>query len=92
MTMDLDQPRTGPYTDPVKDVGVYEAKTHLSDLLRRVEAGEEVLIRRGDTVVARLVPARASGRRPLGMDEGRMTVPDDFDAPLDDATLADFDA
>jgi antitoxin (DNA-binding transcriptional repressor) of toxin-antitoxin stability system len=48
--------------------------------LRRVEAEEEVLIRRGDTVVARLVSARASGRRPLGVDVGRMTVPDDFDA------------
>lgn len=37
---------------------VGEAKTRLSELLARVEAGEEITIARGDTPVARLVPAR----------------------------------
>ncbi|MBA8821860.1 prevent-host-death protein [Ochrobactrum sp. P6BS-III] len=36
-------------------VKVAEAKTHLSDLLARVEAGEEVIISRGNTPIARLV-------------------------------------
>lgn len=76
----------------MKDVGVYEAKTHLSDLLRRVEAGEEILIRRGGTIVARLVPAAPEGRRLLGIDEGVWTVPDDFDAPLDAETLLTFES
>lgn len=74
----------------MKDVGVYEAKTHLSDLLRRVEAGEEILIRRGDVIVARLVPAAPAGRRLLGIDVGVWSVPEDFDAPLDDDTMRDF--
>ena len=38
-------------------VGAFEAKTHLSSLLERVERGEEVLITRHGKVVARLVPA-----------------------------------
>lgn len=72
------------------EVGVHEAKTRLSELLRRVEAGEEVTIRRGRIVVARLVPSKAGGKRRLGLDVGRFDVPDDFDAPLDEAVLAAF--
>lgn len=74
------------------DVGVHEAKTRLSELLRRVEAGEEVTIRRGRVVVARLIPAKPSGKRRLGIDVGRLEVPEDFDAPLDEATLASFES
>lgn len=38
-------------------VGVHEAKTRLSELLRAVEAGEEVIVTRGGQAVARIVPA-----------------------------------
>lgn len=38
------------------EVGVYEAKTRFSELLKRVEEGETVLVKRRDKVVARLVP------------------------------------
>ena len=37
-------------------VTIHAAKTHLSQLIARVEAGEEIIIARGDTPVARLVP------------------------------------
>jgi prevent-host-death family protein len=47
-------------------VGSYEAKTHLPELLKHVEAGEEVLITRNGHPVARLVPAAGSGRPPIG--------------------------
>lgn len=48
------------------EVTVQEAKTHLSRLLRRVEAGEEVVIRRGRERVAMLVRAPAKpGRRQI---------------------------
>lgn len=72
-------------------VGVHEAKTGLSDLLRRVEAGEDVVICRGTEPVARLVPIRPPGGRRLGLDEGRFAVPDDFDAPLPDEVLDSFE-
>lgn len=50
------------------EVTVQEAKTQLSRLLRRVEAGEEVLIRRGREPVAMLVraPSRSGRRRIWG--------------------------
>ena len=38
-------------------VGAYDAKTHFSELLERVEAGEEVTITRHGAPVARLIPA-----------------------------------
>jgi prevent-host-death family protein len=39
-------------------VGAYEAKTHFSQLLEKVEAGEEITITRHGTPVARLVPIK----------------------------------
>lgn len=66
------------------EVTVQEAKTQLSRLLRRVEAGEEVLIRRGREPVAMLVRAPPrEGRRAIWGDlEGSMAP--DFDALPDD--------
>lgn len=67
------------------EVTVQEAKTQLSRLLRRVEAGEEIVIRRGRQPVAMLVRAPApSGRRQIWGDlEGAMgedfdELPEDF--------------
>lgn len=65
-------------------VGVHEAKTHLSRLLERVSAGEEVEITRRGRVVARLVPVEPPPTRRFGMDAGRVRVGEDFDAPLPD--------
>jgi prevent-host-death family protein len=70
---------------------VHEAKTNLSELLRRVAAGEEVTITRGGEPVARLVPAQRRARRVLGRDSGLFEVPDDFDAPLPDHVRETFE-
>ena len=72
-------------------VNVHEAKTQLSRLLEAVEAGEEVIIARAGKPVARLVPLAADKpRRRLGLLKGRLSVPDDFDAPLPDDVLDTF--
>jgi len=64
-------------------VNVHEAKTQLSRLLARVEAGEEVVIARDGKPVARLVPvAPSTVRRVPGEDAGKVWIADDFDAPL----------
>jgi prevent-host-death family protein len=76
-------------TKPLR-VGVHEAKTRLSELLRLVDAGQEIEIARGAEPVARLVPVRAPRRRVLGTDVGRFVVPADFDAPLPDDVLDAF--
>ncbi len=68
-------------------VGVHEAKTHLSKLLERVEAGEEIEIARRGLVVARLVPAGSPRRPELGWDRGAFELPDDFDDPMDEEWL-----
>lgn len=65
------------------EVTVQEAKTHLSRILRRVEAGEEVLIRRGREPVALLVPAPKQGKRNIWGDLEIEMAPD-FDEPLED--------
>lgn len=74
-----------------KSVGVHEAKTHLSRLLDDVAAGEEVVITRRGVEIARLVTARPGRVRQFGVDRGRLTVPDDFDAPLGDDVLTAFE-
>lgn len=73
-------------------VGVHEAKTHLSRLLRRVSAGEEIIIARGGEPIARLVPVGPPTHRVLGKDRGRFEVPDDFDAPLPEEIIEAFEA
>ncbi|MGQ0576161.1 MAG: type II toxin-antitoxin system Phd/YefM family antitoxin [Pseudonocardia sp.] len=74
------------------EVGVHEAKTTLSALLRRVAAGEEITITSNGEPVARLVPAPRRGPRTLGRDRGLFTVPADFNDPLPDDLLDAFDA
>ena len=63
-------------------VNVHEAKTHLSKLLERVEAGGEVVIARAGRPVGRLVPFARAGKRALGRDAGHGSIAPDFDAPL----------
>jgi antitoxin (DNA-binding transcriptional repressor) of toxin-antitoxin stability system len=76
----------------VMDVGVHEAKTHFSKLLRRVAMGEEINIRDGNRVVARLVPPPATGAREFGRDRGRFEVPDDFNSRLPDEVFEAFES
>lgn len=73
-----------------KRVGVHEAKTHLSRLLRDVEKGTEIVVVRGDRPVARIVRAAdaPSAAESYGMFAGQFVVADDFDADSD--ALADL--
>ena len=67
------------------EVNIHQAKTHLSRLLERVAMGEEVIIAKAGTPVARLVPiSRKLKKRVLGSAKGEFVVPDDFNAPLPD--------
>ncbi len=65
----------------METVNVHQAKTHLSRLLERVEAGEEIIVARNGKAVARLVPVGRVTRRPGAM-KGRIRIGRDFDAPL----------
>lgn len=59
-------------------VNMHDAKTRLSELVKRVLAGEEVIIGRAGKPVARLVPFDRPERKP-GRLAGRLEVADDFD-------------
>jgi len=73
-------------------VNTHEAKTHLSKLLARVQAGEEIVIARAGTPVARLVPIESHvGNRLPGTALGQVELTDDFDAPLPDELLDTFE-
>jgi prevent-host-death family protein len=63
-----------------KPVNIHDAKTHLSRLVERVEAGEEITIARAGRPVARLVPLQAARPRMLGALRGRIRLAPDFDA------------
>jgi prevent-host-death family protein len=63
-------------------VNIHDAKTQLSRLLQRVEAGERVVIARAGKPIADLVPHRADNRLRLGGLEGQIWAPDEaFDWP-----------
>lgn len=67
----------------VETVNVHEAKTHLSRLLARVEAGERIVIARAGHPIAELSPiVDARPPRVPGMDRGRVVIHDNFDDPL----------
>jgi prevent-host-death family protein len=69
-----------PHGEAHQVVNVHEAKTHLSRLLERVEAGEEIVIGRAGKPVARLSPI-APPRREPGSARGEIWIAPDFDAP-----------
>jgi prevent-host-death family protein len=77
-----------------ESVNVYEAKTHLSQLIDRAAAGEEIVIARAGRPVARLVPLAdsPSRRRSPGAWRGRVRIGDGFDelpAEVDAAFLGE---
>lgn len=72
-------------------VTVHEAKTHLSKLLVRVQAGEEVVIAKGREPIAKLTsinPPNPRQRRVPGRLKGLIAVDDRFFEPLPDEELA----
>lgn len=79
-------------------VTVHEAKTHLSRLLTKVEAGEEIIIARGKVEVARLVPVRpikrpdrVPGRLAHQSPDGRSITGPAFWEPLSDEDMGLLD-
>ena len=73
-------------------VKIHDAKTNLSKLIARVEAGEEIVIARGKTPVARLTPVRAPATtRRFGALKGIVSVGPEFFEPLSDEELAEWE-
>lgn len=69
----------------VTEIGAFEAKTRLSELLDRVARGQVYRITKRGKPVAELRPVAVGTRRPrFGSDKGRVAMGGDFDAPVPD--------
>lgn len=69
-------------------VNVRQAKTQLSRLLARVEAGEETVIARRGNPAARLVPCQPKTKRQPDVLKGEVSIPGSFFDPLPEEVLA----
>jgi antitoxin (DNA-binding transcriptional repressor) of toxin-antitoxin stability system len=69
-----------------KQIDVQEKQTTVEELLALVQDGEEIILMRGDTPVARLLPVEANPKkeRILGMHPDSIWISDDFNDPLPD--------
>jgi prevent-host-death family protein len=68
-----------------QQIGAFDAKTRLSELLDRVhDTGAVYIITKRGVPVAELRPVVPAGSLRHGVDAGRISIADDFDAPLDD--------
>jgi prevent-host-death family protein len=74
-------------------VNLYDAKTHLSELVERAAAGEEIVIAKAGQPKAMLVPlpSKKKKKRELGFWRGKVWISDDFDAPLPEEIQAAFE-
>jgi prevent-host-death family protein len=69
----------------VQDIGAFEAKTRLSELLDNVRKGHVYRITKRGKPIAELRPVTEGDGRPVfGSDRGRIVMRDDFDAPIAD--------
>ena len=63
-------------------ISIHVAKTHLSRLVARAEAGEEIIIARGRKPVAKLVSIEPKPRRIFGRLKGQVSIGPEFFEPL----------
>lgn len=72
-------------------INIHEAKTHLSRLVEEVAAGTEIVIAKNGVPRAKLVPLGKATPLKFGVLKGKIRYPDDFDAPLPDEILSQFE-
>lgn len=74
-------------------INIYDAKKNLSQIIRKVEKGESVIISRHNQPVAELKPLfkGSTKLRPNALGKGDFVVPDDFNDPLPESIISDFE-
>ncbi|MFP3562884.1 type II toxin-antitoxin system Phd/YefM family antitoxin [Paraburkholderia sp. SIMBA_030] len=76
----------------MQNFNIHEAKTQFSRLVDAAAAGEEITISKSGVPTARLVPIeRAKVKRRFGGLKGKVKIADDFDAPLPDDVIDEFE-
>lgn len=72
-------------------INIHEVKTHFSRLIDRAAAGEEIIIAKAGKPIAKLVPLHnLPSSRSLGIFQGKLNVPEDFDAALPGDVASQF--
>lgn len=76
----------------MQTVNIHEAKTNFSRLVDAAANGEEIVIAKAGKPAARLVPMEQPKKvRRFGTLKGKVRIASDFDAPLSNDVLADFE-
>ncbi|MBF8263493.1 MAG: Prevent host death protein, Phd antitoxin [Parachlamydiales bacterium] len=75
----------------MRTVNIHEAKTHFSKLVDSVMHGNEILIAMAGKPVAKLIPISQKPQRKFGVLKGKIKIAKDFDAPLAEEELSDFE-
>ncbi len=74
-------------------VNIHEAKTHFSRLVSKVLSGEEVIVAKNGTPLVRITAISApNGLRTPGLSKGAADIAVDFDEPLPDEVLREFES
>jgi len=74
-------------------INVIDIKRNLPEFLKRLESGETLMILKAGKPLAEIKPliSRSSKLRPFGLCDGEFTVPDDFDMPLPENIIREFE-
>ena len=76
----------------IQQINIHQAKTQLSRLVELAQSGQEFIIAKAGKPMARLSPiGRGNPPRRLGLLDGQIQVPDDFNDPLPNTVLAAFE-
>lgn len=75
--------------EPLAQFNIHDAKTNLSRIIERVERGEEIIISRAGTPVAKVIPLhQEQRRRSYGSLRGKLILHDDWDSPETNEEIA----
>jgi prevent-host-death family protein len=79
-------------SDAAAQFNIHDAKTNLSRIIDRVEHGEEIIISRAGTPVAKVIPLnRRVDRAGRGSLSGQLTMAEDWDSPeVNESIARDF--
>ncbi len=72
-------------------VDIHDAKTRFSQLVEAIMRGEEIVIAKAGKPVAKLVPFNEKKKRKFGVLKEKVFISDNFDAPLPEEVLKDFE-
>ncbi len=77
----------------MKPINIYNAKTRFSQLVDQAAAGEDVVVSRNGKPIVRITRLDGGQKRRIkfGVLKGKIKIAADFDAPLPDSVLADFE-